>query len=187
MARVLFLSAGRIVRRVTTACMIAATLLYAVPSHAQWGMPFPPGNTGRPNQQRRPQNRTPSLPANLPRVEASGTVLGITGGMIQLQTPAGQTWRLMPARECKITVTGKAKPEVLRPGQFVAFVADVDTRTGKVPEKVTQLKIFTVSQQMQLGVFPEGQAPLGAGEGEGAQGLAGRVPGFGGAGGAPAG
>ncbi|GAB6164828.1 hypothetical protein JCM19992_08280 [Thermostilla marina] len=176
------------VRGLITLCLVGAVVFSAGPAVAQWGMPFPPGNTGRMNQQRRPQqNQLPSLPANLPRVEASGTVMGVTGGMIQLQTPAGQMWRLAPARECKITVTGKAKPDVLRPGQFVAFVADVDTRTGMVPEKVTQLKIFTVSQQMQLGVFPEGQAPLGDGNGEAGPGVGGRMPGLGGVGGAPTG
>lgn len=145
----------------------------SAPALAQWGPPFP--NQQRPNQrQPNPRGQPPAAPGMAqaaPRVEATGTIDAIAGGALRILTPAGQPWQLIPARECQVTVTGKAKPDVVRPGQFVAFTAAVDTRTGKVAEPVNQLTLFTASREQQLGVFPESAMRDDDGKGGAAGGL----------------
>lgn len=109
----------------------------------------------------------------LPKIEASGTIEVLTPMGLQIATPAGQKWQLVLERECKVELTGKALPDVLRPGVIISFTASIEKKTGHATEKVDSLVICSIDQNHQLGVFPEqgfGGEALGEGPGFGEMG-----------------
>ncbi|NMC21141.1 MAG: hypothetical protein GYA33_12075 [Thermogutta sp.] len=129
---------------------------------------------------RRPQEGPRgALPmAQAQRIEASGIVEAVSPQGIRILSPTGQPWELVPAKGCKLTLTGKAMPDVLRPGMFVLFTAEVEKRTGTVAEPVAALIICSADQKHMPGVFPEGTRPSEGGEGgANVQGMPGGVPG----------
>lgn len=132
---------------------------------------------------RRPQEgpRGPAPMAQAQRIEASGIVEAVSPQGIRILSPTGQPWDLIPARECKLTLTGKAMPDVLRPGLLVLFTAEVEKRTGAVAEPVAALIICSADQQHLPGVFPEGTRPGEQGEGgaNAGEGMPGGLPGGG--------
>jgi hypothetical protein len=131
----------RLAIRVSATILVGSAALGTGVSQAQ----FP----GRP--QRQPQ-----------RVEPNGTIALIGRGVIALTTAAGETWRVQVAPNAQVQVLGTATPDVLAPGQYVAFTAQVDKKRAAVQDKVTKLKIFTPSEHQMVGAFP-GQGGLGAG------------------------
>lgn len=158
---------------------------------------FPPGaqlpREGFPNQRPGiPPQLAPGMPpghpmvrrpaggeGQLPRLEASGTVHEATPMGLVIVSPTGQQWQLLFDRNCKLELTGKALPDVLRPGVVISFTADIEKKTGQVQDKVASLVICSVDQNHMLGVFPEGTLPPnpegggteGGGAGFGAPGL----------------
>jgi len=90
-----------------------------------------------------------------PRIEASGTVEVLAPMGLQIASPSGQKWQLILERECKVELTGKALPDVLRPGLIISFTASIEKKTGHATEKVESLVICSIDQEHQLGVFPE--------------------------------
>ncbi|WP_347245455.1 hypothetical protein [Thermogutta sp.] len=150
-------------------------------SQSSWGQVFPPGvvppreggGFQRPGMV--PQHPGP-MPGNplvgqrpgsqpqLPRLEASGTVEEVTPMGMVIVSPTGQKWQLLFDRECKLQLTGKALPDVLRSGTVISFTAEIDKKTGQATEKVSALTICTPDQQHMPGVFPEGtMAAMGEG------------------------
>lgn len=90
-------------------------------------------------------------------VEGDGTVEAISFSpvMIQMVTATNQRWVFKLAQTTELQVTGMASVEYLRPMMFIEFEADLDRR-GKSSNPVTEVTIFTPSQQRFPGVFPAG-------------------------------
>jgi len=155
--------------------------LFATAVQAQFLPPIPNqpqerGRVGGQFPQMGPQGMMPGRgqprgnAEQLPRIEASGTVEVLAPMGLQISSPSGQKWQLVLERECKVALTGKALPDVLRPGLVVSFTAPIEKKTGHATEKVESLVICSVDQDHQLGVFPE--QGLGSGAlGDGAAGV----------------
>jgi hypothetical protein len=99
-------------------------------------------------------------------IDASGTVEAIGRGMVQIKSVAGEPYILRLAENASILVSGTAKKDVLRPGTFIEFDADVDKRQSAVQGKVEKLLIFTFSPQRPLGAFPGGSGAPEAAAGD---------------------
>ncbi|MCS7237342.1 MAG: hypothetical protein NZ899_03625 [Thermoguttaceae bacterium] len=113
---------------------------------------------GVPNFPGAPREGPGGPPGEMPLLEASGIIQAVGPGMIRIVTPEGQAWVLQVAPDAKVEVLGPATREVLRPGQLVRFVAEVDRRKGTVESPVESILIFTVNYskaETQPGVFPE--------------------------------
>ncbi|NQU24359.1 MAG: hypothetical protein HQ567_24005 [Candidatus Nealsonbacteria bacterium] len=97
-------------------------------------------------------------------IQLVGTVAGVRPGMISVTTPAGEVWGLKVPQRAKIKVTGPAEKEVLRKGHFVRFLVTVNKRYSKSVGEVSQMTIFTPSQELgrRVGVFYPGQAEAAA-------------------------
>lgn len=167
------------IRNVRIGRLAAAAIiggLAAMTGLSAWGQ-FPPMQ----GSMRRPQDGlrggAPAAPAQ--RIEASGTVEAASPQGIRILSPTGQPWDLIPARGCKLTLTGKAMPDVLRPGVLVLFTAEVEKKTGVVAEPVAALIVCSADQHHLPGVFPEGTRPSEPGEGGAnvGQGAVGGLPG----------
>ena len=154
--------------------------------------PFPP--QAGPQGMMPGRNQPRGSGEQLPRIEASGTIEVLTPVGLQIVTPSGQKWQLAVSRECKIELTGKALPDVLRPGVIVSFTASIEKKTGHATEKVESLVICSIDQNHQLGVFPDqgtgatGDAPAfgemgGVGSGPAASPFGAAAGGFGNLGG----
>lgn len=150
--------------------------LAAMTGLSAWGQ-FPPMQGLMRRPQDGPRGGGPAAPAQ--RIEASGIVEAASPQGIRILSPTGQPWDLIPARGCKLTLTGKAMPDVLRPGVFVTFTAEVEKKTGVVDEPVAALIVCSADQHHLPGVFPEGTRPSEAGEGgaNAGEGAAGGLPG----------
>lgn len=165
-------------RRITIAAVIGGWI--AVTGLSAWGQ-FNPMQGPMRRPQDGPRGGVPMAQAQ--RIEASGIVEAVSPQAIRILSPTGQPWDLVPAKGLKLTLTGKAMPDVLRPGMFVLFTAEVEKRTGIVAEPVAALIICSADQQHLPGVFPEGTRPSEAGEGgaNAGEGMPGGLPGgFGG-------
>ena len=93
-------------------------------------------------------------------VTVKGKVLSVRPGMIAVTTPADELWMVNLSQNTReVRITGKAEPDVLRPGMFVRLTAPVDKRYSRVEGQVRGLTIITPSQQSgrMLGVFFPGQ------------------------------
>ncbi|HUT90808.1 MAG TPA: hypothetical protein VMY37_14990 [Thermoguttaceae bacterium] len=99
-------------------------------------------------------------PAPVP-VNTGGTIEAIGRGLIQIKSVGGQPYMLQLAERATVHVTGTAKKDVLGPGSFVSFFAEVDKRRSEVQEKIGELTIFTPSPQRPLGAFPGGRPAAG--------------------------
>ncbi len=97
----------------------------------------------------------PAKPPELPKFNLSGTVEHIDRGHIELKTDAGYTWVLMPKRDLKVELTGKSKPAILAPGQYVEFLAKLDAHRGVTVEQVVRLTIFTPDKRRMPGIMPD--------------------------------
>lgn len=119
---------------------------------------------GVPNFRGAPREFPGGPPGEMPLLEASGTIQAVAPGAIRMITPEGQAWILQIPPNAKVEVLGPAAREIIRPGQLVRFVAEVDRRKGTVEAPVDSLLIFTVNfskAETQLGVFPEGAVGMG--------------------------
>ena len=94
-------------------------------------------------------------------VDTSGTIEAIGRGLIQIKSVAGQPYMLQITERAKVQITGTAKKDVLGPGGFISFFAEVDKRRSEVQDKVGELIIFTPSPQRPLGAFPGGRPAVG--------------------------
>ena len=95
------------------------------------------------------------------RVDTSGTIEAIGRGLIQIKSVGGQPYMLQITERATVHITGTAKKDVLGPGSFVSFFAEVDKRRSEVQEKIGELTIFTPSPQRPLGAFPGGRPAIG--------------------------
>lgn len=99
------------------------------------------------------------------RVDFDGTIIAVRPGMIRATTSANETWTLVVPPRVEVRLFGKGDPSLLKPGNFVRFIAQVDKRRSQVAEKVAALTLITPSQQggHMLGVFYPNPAdpPLG--------------------------
>lgn len=102
------------------------------------------------------QIRRPPKP-DLPPLAVEGTIeqLQMARGLVAVKSTADQPWILQFQRDSRVDVKGKAKTDFLAPGQCVIFSATVDTKTGKIEEKISRLTIFTPDMRRTLGVFPD--------------------------------
>jgi hypothetical protein len=100
-------------------------------------------------------HRKPIKPPELPKFDLSGTLEHIERGRIELKTDAGYSWVLMPKRDLKVELTGKAKPKILAPGQFIEFLAKLDMQRGSTVEKVVRMTIFTPDKRRMPGIVPD--------------------------------
>ena len=80
-------------------------------------------------------------------VDTSGTIEAIGRGLIGIKSLAGQPYMLKIADRAKVQITGTAKKDVLGPGSFISFFAEVDKRRSEVQDKIGELIIFTPSPQ----------------------------------------
>lgn len=95
--------------------------------------------------------------ADLPPLAVEGTVeqLQAARGLIAVKSSADQPWILQFQRNSRVDIKGKAKTDFLAPGQCVIFSATVDTKSGKIEEKISKLTLFTPDMRRTLGVFPD--------------------------------
>lgn len=95
--------------------------------------------------------------ADLPPLAVEGTIeqLQMARGLIMVKSTADQPWILQFQRNSRVDIKGKAKTDFLAPGQCVIFSATIDTKTGKIEEKVSKLTIFSPDMRRTLGVFPD--------------------------------
>lgn len=92
-----------------------------------------------------------AIKGTINEVRAQGAQVGIN-----LTTSEGQSWWAVCNKSSKIRVVGTAKPDFLRPGLNVRFNALADRKLGKLKdENLTKMTLFTVSQEFQLGIFPD--------------------------------
>lgn len=97
--------------------------------------------------------------------EMQGTITGVANSMIQMKTATNETMVVGLTPMTAVRLTATAKPEALRSGMSVEFVAEVQ-KGGVVKDKVDHLTIFTPSQTRQPGLHPP-EAAVKKGEGEG--------------------
>ncbi len=102
------------------------------------------------------QLRRPAKP-DLPPLGVEGTIeqLQMARGLVAVKSSADQSWILQFQRDSRVDVKGKAKADFLAPGQCVIFSATVDSKTGKIEDKISKLTIFTPDMRRTLGVFPD--------------------------------
>ena len=96
--------------------------------------------------------------------QAEGTIEAIGPGRIQLLSSANpnQHWIVAILPQTKLVVTGTATADFLAARMYVRFTAEFD-KHGNVKDKISQLTIFTPSQDTYLGVRPaEGGSETGA-------------------------
>jgi hypothetical protein len=91
----------------------------------------------------------------LPKFDLSGTLEHIENGRLDLKTDAGYTWTLLAKRDLKVELTGKSKPTVLAPGQYVEFLAKIDMQKGKTTDEVVRMTIFTPDKRRMPGIMPD--------------------------------
>ena len=100
---------------------------------------------------------------NLPEVEAKGTIIGISAGVLQVETSGGQKWFVSsPFNARQIRFTGSAEPSWLTPGMFVQFTARFNAK-GVAVGSVTELTVLTPGirregeeSPTQPGLVPDG-------------------------------
>jgi hypothetical protein len=91
-------------------------------------------------------------------VQPGGTVEAIGPGFLQIKSLTGQQSVIQLLENTTVHVTGTAKVDVIGPGTFISFVAEVDKRRSEVQGKVGKLTLFTPSAERPLGAFPGGAA-----------------------------
>jgi len=124
---------------------------------------------------------------DLPQLEARGTVEAMVApNVIRILSDSNQAWFLRVSPQTRIEITGKAKPDMLSPGQNVKFVAKVNPKFGRVEEPVDKVTLFAPSVLDPLGALPEEEAVAAAAafaaakrEGAGPAPKIGLQPGFG--------
>jgi hypothetical protein len=67
----------------------------------------------------------------------------------------GKPWLIQFDPKVKVNVSGSATVDVLTPGMFVKFRAEVDKK-GKAPDEITNLEIFTPGEKNPIGATPAG-------------------------------
>ena len=92
---------------------------------------------------------------NLGRFDLSGKLDRVEGNALMLTTGADFTWILRPKPKVEISLTGKAVPAFLAPGQAVVFFAKLDTRRGTTVEEVRRLTVFVPDKKRPLGIRPD--------------------------------
>ena len=83
-----------------------------------------------------------------------GTIEAVKPGMVKIATTGGDSWMVRIPPTAEIMVTGTAKPDFLKTGLCIEFLAEVNRR-GKAQNKIEKLGIFTPSDLKFLGAFPE--------------------------------
>ncbi len=91
-------------------------------------------------------------------VQPGGTIEALGPGFLQIKSLTGQQSVIQLLENTTVHVTGTAKVDVIGPGTFISFVAEVDKRRSEVQDKVGRLTIFTPSAERPLGAFPGGAA-----------------------------
>ena len=91
-------------------------------------------------------------------VQPGGTIEALRPGFLQIKSLTGQQSIIQLLENTTVHVIGMAKVDVISPGTFISFVAEVDKRRSEVQGKVGKLTIFTPSAERPLGAFPGGAA-----------------------------
>jgi len=86
--------------------------------------------------------------------ESAGTVAGYRNGAL-LMTLEGKPWVGAVPLAARVTITGPAERDVLRPGVIVRLSAEFDRKTGAATEPVSELEIVTPRPGDRTGVFPD--------------------------------
>ena len=86
--------------------------------------------------------------------ESAGTVAGVGKGTL-LMTLEGNPWVGAVPAAARVTITGAAERDVLRPGVIVRLTAEFDRKTGAATEPVSELEIITPRPGDRTGVFPD--------------------------------
>lgn len=98
---------------------------------------------------------------NLPQLDLQGTVDAVAVGALKVTSDTKQTWLLRVSGETRVEVKGKASADLLGPGTYIAFTAEVNKKGARIEEKVKEVAIFTPSNRMQVGAVPEGAGLAG--------------------------
>jgi hypothetical protein len=94
--------------------------------------------------------------------EGEGAIEVVAPGKLQIVNNANQRCMVVLTPQTKVELTGTASVDALRPGVGVRFTAAMD-KQGVVKEKVSQLTIFTPSQENPLGFWSAESAPAAGG------------------------
>lgn len=89
-------------------------------------------------------------------IDFTGVVEEIGGGgmLVRASRVDGQGILFQIVKDTKIEVTGKISPNALVPGVCIHFMANIDTKHGKVDGAVDKATLFVPDMQKQLGALP---------------------------------
>jgi hypothetical protein len=111
--------------------------------------------------------------------DGEGTIDAVGMGRIQMTTTTNQKMLVFVPPNASVRLTGTATADFLHPGLCVEFTAEVN-KNGVAKDTISQLTIFTPTQETQVGLYPEGAAIKGKkGDGEGPAAKFGGDPGIG--------
>jgi len=103
----------------------------------------------------------PPKPVKLQPAYLVGTITSVTANQIVMTTNDSKTWTVYSVPDATAVVTGKAKPDFLKPGLIVKFTAELDNQNA-TKDKVREMSIVPLSKENPVGVFPPDWAPQGA-------------------------
>jgi hypothetical protein len=95
-----------------------------------------------------------------------GTLISASANQLQIATDSKQTIYAMVGQNTKVSVTGTAEREYLKPGLAVEFVAEV-AKGGAVKDKIDHLTLVTITGDRPAGLLPP---EIGAAEKKGGKG-----------------
>ncbi len=105
-----------------------------------------------------PRGAGQAKPPELP--ETSGVIEELGPSVIRMRSEAGGELMLQATPTTRVIVSGPATEEFLSTGQWISFVGEVDKRRGAVTEPVSKLTIFTPTNKIPPGAYPDqGFAP----------------------------
>jgi hypothetical protein len=90
----------------------------------------------------------------------TGQLEGVQGDIIKIRDSKNDAWLITTIAATKVSVTGEAEPECLRPGLFVQFKGEIDKK-GTLQSPIEEIEIISVESKSSLGLFApgEGDAP----------------------------
>jgi hypothetical protein len=95
-------------------------------------------------------------------LHGSGTLVAARPGLLQVTAKDGAPWLLqVKAEPQKIHVSGTAHPNLLAPGMFVRFSAELNKK-GEAVAPVDSLTVFTPRPEMGVGIALESSLDRGA-------------------------
>ncbi len=92
------------------------------------------------------------VPENSLAFDDSGTIVEIQNDVISIRDSKNETWFLKLVDDTKITITGTAELDYLRPGVLVQFLAEFDKR-NTVISSVKEVQVISSQGKPALGLF----------------------------------